>query len=841
MTKATYLQLGGPPLLPRMQGKRGPPLLKGARPPHPSVKKVFGVLSCGKEANVYFALAESVQQQQQQEQQEQQEEQEQRQEEGNEEEVQQVGQKQEQQFLTQQQQQQEQCCQEQQQQQLQQQQQQQHEHQHQEELVVPLALKVYRTSILSYKDRSRYVQGDFRFNHAYSRNRNPRKMMAVWAAKEQRNLLRLHAAGIDCPRPVALKGNVLLMQFIGSCSYKQKQEQHSPLQQQQEKQQQHSPLRQHRQKQHQRWPLQQQQQKQQHSPLQQQQKQQDVPPQQHEQEVPLQHQQQDTQQQLQQQQKIHQHQQEQHQQQQQQQQQQQRFQEEVDDKSSVCSETESQTDTEHDSPSISPSSIASATSDLWGKGHFSGFSFDPRCLTYAAAPRLRDLKQIAHAFEKEAKDRCCCRCIRCPWRFRKNELIGAGWRCLYTRAVLLLRQLFQRCRFVHGDFSDYNLLYFDGKLIVIDVSQAVERDHPQALDFLKRDCKNATVFFSKHIPVHTDELYEIRHMLKKFNCSSSRSSSSRHKAGKSNRSSSKAGNTSRRSSRSRSSSRSSRITATTMECLCDSDCEMSRDQWTTFPPRLKNDSPFFYSFPLLSVRELFEFVVSAELPEPIKRYMQQQQQQQKQQKQQQHGGEADTDETLLEAMGYYLACKLGGVGEAERGGRDHAAASSSSSSTSSTSSSGSSSEAEKEVEDAVFLNSWIPSSLHDFSDVSALDRWAAGTAKPSDEALLSLHKLVNERCSSNSSSSNSSSCSNSRSRSSSSRGGEGEEDQRGGSRGRRRRAEEGGDQDRFNGIIPDGVSRKEWKKQVKELNRERRQHKIPKHLKKKFRKKAANR
>lgn len=33
----------------------------------------------------------------------------------------------------------------------------------------PFAMKVYRTSILAFKDRSRYVQGDFRFNNAYSR------------------------------------------------------------------------------------------------------------------------------------------------------------------------------------------------------------------------------------------------------------------------------------------------------------------------------------------------------------------------------------------------------------------------------------------------------------------------------------------------------------------------------------------------------------------------------------------------------------------------------------------------------------------------------------------------
>jgi RIO kinase 1 len=52
-----------------------------------------------------------------------------------------------------------------------------------------LAVKVYKTSILVFKDRERYVQGDFRFRHGYSKH-NPRKMVKTWAEKEMRNLSR---------------------------------------------------------------------------------------------------------------------------------------------------------------------------------------------------------------------------------------------------------------------------------------------------------------------------------------------------------------------------------------------------------------------------------------------------------------------------------------------------------------------------------------------------------------------------------------------------------------------------------------------------------------------------
>ena len=35
---------------------------------------------------------------------------------------------------------------------------------------------------------------------------------------------------------------------------------------------------------------------------------------------------------------------------------------------------------------------------------------------------------------------------------------------------------------MHGDLSEYNVLYLRGALQVIDVSQSVEHDHPQALE-----------------------------------------------------------------------------------------------------------------------------------------------------------------------------------------------------------------------------------------------------------------------------------------------------------------------------------------------------------------------
>ncbi|KAF8895493.1 atypical/RIO/RIO1 protein kinase [Infundibulicybe gibba] len=77
-----------------------------------------------------------------------------------------------------------------------------------------LALKIYKTSILVFKDRDKYVTGEHRFRRGYSKH-NPRKMVRLWAEKEMRNLKRLVSAGIRCPSPLEVRENVLVMDFIG--------------------------------------------------------------------------------------------------------------------------------------------------------------------------------------------------------------------------------------------------------------------------------------------------------------------------------------------------------------------------------------------------------------------------------------------------------------------------------------------------------------------------------------------------------------------------------------------------------------------------------------------------
>lgn len=168
-----------------------------------------------------------------------------------------------------------------------------------------LAVKIYKTSILVFKDRERYVDGEFRFRNTKNQ-RNPRKMVTLWAEKEFRNLKRLYTHGVSCPKPVDLKSHILIMEFLTT-----------------------------------------------------------------------------------------------------------------------------------------------------GTGQ--------------AAPKLKD-----YSFDST------------------DEVVS-----IYYQMLLSMRRMFQVCRLVHADLSEYNTIVLNKELYIFDVSQSVEPSHPMALDFLRMDIKNINDFFSK--------------------------------------------------------------------------------------------------------------------------------------------------------------------------------------------------------------------------------------------------------------------------------------------------------------------------------------------------------
>jgi RIO kinase 1 len=86
-------------------------------------------------------------------------------------------------------------------------------------------------------------------------------------------------------------------------------------------------------------------------------------------------------------------------------------------------------------------------------------------------------------------------------RLRDVELQGEDvdeqWRILYLQLLGLMKRMYQTCRLVHADLSEYNILYHQKKLFIIDVSQSVEHDHPRSLEFLRMDIKNVSDFFRR--------------------------------------------------------------------------------------------------------------------------------------------------------------------------------------------------------------------------------------------------------------------------------------------------------------------------------------------------------
>jgi RIO kinase 1 len=76
-----------------------------------------------------------------------------------------------------------------------------------------LAVKIYLTSSAEFKKGMlKYIEGDPRFKEV---KRDTRSLIAVWAQKEFRNLKEAAKAKVRVPKPIVVKSNVLVMEFIG--------------------------------------------------------------------------------------------------------------------------------------------------------------------------------------------------------------------------------------------------------------------------------------------------------------------------------------------------------------------------------------------------------------------------------------------------------------------------------------------------------------------------------------------------------------------------------------------------------------------------------------------------
>jgi len=83
---------------------------------------------------------------------------------------------------------------------------------------------------------------------------------------------------------------------------------------------------------------------------------------------------------------------------------------------------------------------------------------------------------------------------------------------LFDEILNFIKDLYQNARLVHGDLSEFNILYHNQKPVIIDISQAVDIQHPKAEIYLVRDIKNIFNYFGKqglNLPDPKSFYYEV--------------------------------------------------------------------------------------------------------------------------------------------------------------------------------------------------------------------------------------------------------------------------------------------------------------------------------------------
>jgi RIO kinase 1 len=75
-----------------------------------------------------------------------------------------------------------------------------------------VAIKVYRTEACDFKTMWKYLIEDPRFSGI---NKKTRRVVNKWCQREFKNMKIAQRAGVNCPKPMDYKENVLIMSFIG--------------------------------------------------------------------------------------------------------------------------------------------------------------------------------------------------------------------------------------------------------------------------------------------------------------------------------------------------------------------------------------------------------------------------------------------------------------------------------------------------------------------------------------------------------------------------------------------------------------------------------------------------
>lgn len=77
---------------------------------------------------------------------------------------------------------------------------------------------------------------------------------------------------------------------------------------------------------------------------------------------------------------------------------------------------------------------------------------------------------------------------------------------VYTEILKFMRLGYRKAHLVHADLSEYNILWYDEKPWIIDCGQAMVIDHPNHMEFLRRDIANINRYFrSLDVKIKSEE------------------------------------------------------------------------------------------------------------------------------------------------------------------------------------------------------------------------------------------------------------------------------------------------------------------------------------------------
>lgn len=100
--------------------------------------------------------------------------------------------------------------------------------------------------------------------------------------------------------------------------------------------------------------------------------------------------------------------------------------------------------------------------------------------------------------------------IRAPL-LREIELDENEAFMVFDKIIEYVKLMYYKAKLIHADLSEYNIMVYDGEPVIIDVSQAVDTSHPNALEFLRHDIEMITRYFRNKLGLNTpsaDEIYQ---------------------------------------------------------------------------------------------------------------------------------------------------------------------------------------------------------------------------------------------------------------------------------------------------------------------------------------------